>query len=440
MNEIACEAMLYVGCRPRGIPPQPRVLTLERPDDVSRAPELRDWLRRFVPSTRSRLMQVTPKGYAVPPWVGIVVGSHMQRLAMGRSTLAKFGAAWARNAIRTLQRRPRWATTAREPWLGRPVFVVGAGVDLDRNGHLLAEAQKRGPIVALNSSAACCAHHGVVPDVIVCCEVNGFPEHVRPFVDNGRTLIALDAIASADTWDAAGDAAAFFLHEPYFAPYLMQLGVMPLHYSTSSSTAAASLAILWGASEIVLVGHSHACDGEAYALGSPFRGNRASTVDGMVTYEGGGKQPYTIPAVLRQGWAGGEPVISDHTFGPVIEWYAQTAARFTVINATEGGSDIPHTRCETLADVVERYPVVEPVAIGDMDAPDTSAVLASLEHRAREVVESGCGEWPADFPMLGMWVVPVMEQATLAKRRAAVASAVQRGAGEILEILAEAWR
>ena len=438
MSEIPCEALLYVGCRPHGIPPQARVLVLERPDDVSRAAELRDWLRRYVPSSRSRLMQVSPHGYAVPSWVGAVVGSHMQRLATGRSTIAKFGAAWARNVVRTLRRQPRWATTAREPWAGRPVLVVGAGVDLDRNGHLLAEAQRRGPVVALNSSAGCCAHYGVTPDVIVCCEVNGFPEHVRPFIDNGRTLIVLDALASTDTWAAASGAAGIFLHEPYFAPYLIQLGVMPLHYSTSSSTAATSLALLWGASEIVLVGHSHACDGEAYAMGSPFRGNVATVADGLVTYEGGGKEPYTISAVLRQGWNGGDPVWSDHTFSPVIEWYAAVAERETIINTTEGGSDIPGTYCEPLASVIERYPIVESVWVAGMEAPDTSAVLAGIERQARDVVESGATEWPVDFPLLGMWVVPVMEQATIAKRRAAVAEAVQRGAREILETLREA--
>ena len=440
---LKCEALLCLWCRVPGIPEQDRVLVLEDPDGKPEPERLQEWLRRCAPHHTSRIQvvvsQVGALGRTEPAWVRAVLSLHLQVTHMGRATTQRFATVWPLNVLRALQRNPRWATTAREPWAGRPVFIVGAGSSLDDNGHLLSEAQKRGPVVALNSSAGCCAHHGVVPDLLYCCEANHFPEHVRPFVDNGRTEVVLDALSSPATWAAAPNAIAAMLHEPYCAPYLVQLGVMPLHYSTSSSTAAASLAHLWGASEIVLVGHNHAAGHPVsdYAQGSPFYGNRGRIdADGHLLYEGGGKEPYKLPACWRQGWNGGEPVLSEHTFSPVIEWYGELAQRATVIIATEGGADIPGTTRETLASVIERSPVVEPVVPEYEPAADARPVLDAITAQARRVIETGATEWPLDFHLLGMWIVPALDRCgPRGNRAAAVAEAVQQGAREILETL-----
>jgi len=437
MNLSRVEAMLYLWCRPHGIPEQPRIKVIPDPSDPTlHAGDLQEWLRRFAPHVRSRLAVIYPTVRPPPPWVDTVLDAHKQRAAIGRLTIMKFAERWALNMLGTLRRRPQWVSTAAEPWRGRPVFVVGAGASLDRNGHLLAEAQKRGPVFALNTSAGCCAHYGVQPDAIYCCEANDFPEHVAAFANNGRTHVILDALASQATWDAAPGAVASMLYEPYLSPYLLQMGVTPLHYSTSSSTAAASLAMLWGASSVVLLGHNHSSDRKVYASGSPFEGHTARNDGELLTYEGGGKDTYQMPVVWREGWAGGDAVPSDHTFSPVIEWYANAGERNIVINASEGGANIANTFCEPLESVLRRYPEMPPAVPQYEPAQNPAPVLESIASQARAVIESGAETCPVHFSLLHMWLPSAMETTTtITARRRAVAEAVQRGAREILQAL-----
>ena len=482
---VSCNAALFCnGTRPgRNAPPAHLVI-----DDVADPPpiaQVERFLRDHMPIPTRRLAVFKRADMAIPAWLGEVITHHLNRLQISTLTVTKNGARWGRNVLATLKRSPRWATTANEPWRGLPAFVVGAGSSLDTNGHLLREAARRGPIVAVNSSAGCCLHHGVTPDLIVCCEAVPLPGHLAPFA--GKTVIALDAISAPESWDAAGpDAVAFMLHEPYLVPYALQLGVMPLHYSASSMTAAISLAMLWGAGPIVLVGqnngvtggelhqHTEACgttcstyrtEALVYGQGSPFAGQRATVgpwcqaceqsrvgnrdavkcdacgsglSPGVLIYEGGGKHPYAAHCVLRDSWGGGDPTPSDHTFDPVVTWEEGAARRNVVINASEGGVSLRGCFENRLEDVLAMYEPKERAPIVFEPAPDTAPVLSRIGRDALAVIASGATSLApdfADFDLLHMWAVPAMIGARVNDRKRAVAEAVQVGAREILEAL-----
>lgn len=394
------------------------------------------WLGRHAALRSHRFAVVLPTGAQLPMWIDHAITMHVSASGIAQQTITSNGPRWALNFLRTLKRRPRWATTAREPWAGLPAFVVGAGSSLDRNGHLLREAQKRGPIIAVNSSAACCLHHGVRPDVVVCCEAVDLREHLTRFAGSS-TLVVLDAIASQHNWDAAGDnAAAIVLHEPYVAPYALELGAMPLHYSTSSTTAAAALAVLWGASPIVMVGQDNGTTGgKPYADGSPFADLRAAVVDGVLHYAGASKAPYRVLALMRPSWGGGEPTPSDQTFSGPLAWYEQLGERNVLINATEGGAAVVNAFEEPLAACVARYRESARKPIELDAAADTAPVLDRIRAAAQDVLARGLREPPPSFRLLHMWTVPALIASHPARWPELRVEATQRGAREILEVL-----
>ncbi|MEO0325544.1 MAG: 6-hydroxymethylpterin diphosphokinase MptE-like protein, partial [Myxococcota bacterium] len=59
------------------------------------------------------------------------------------------------------------ALAATRPLEGKPAFIVAAGPSLDGNAALVAEAQRRGPVFAVNTAARAIEHRGARVDVLV---------------------------------------------------------------------------------------------------------------------------------------------------------------------------------------------------------------------------------------------------------------------------------
>lgn len=405
--------------------------TLPDAEDQSRAYELSSWLERVMPVTSRRMAVVLPKDMALPSWINDVLRQHWHRAAIAQLTITKNGGTWGRNFLRTLMRSPAWALAQHgEPWRGLPAFIVGAGSSLDGNGHLLVEAQKRGPIIALNSSAGCCRHHGVEPDLIVCCEAVPLAEHLHPF---GQTTVALDALAAPENWNAAQSTLAFGLHEPYLARYMVDLEIPPLHYSTSSATAAMSLATWWGADTLVMVGQDNGTsNGRPYGLGSPFADMRGTVRDGLLCYEGKSKHPYQTPVVMRPGWQDGEPVPTDHTFDGVLTWTEGLATRATVINATEGGVSIRGTIETPLSDTLA---ALEPrkYSVPAGKVVDATGVIEAIKRQAEQHLDRDQPD--PTFSLIHMWTVPAALGVAKHRRRETLRDVTRAAAAEILEVI-----
>lgn len=440
-THVRPDATLWLGLVPQGELP-PDAMAIPHPHAIDRAigePALAAFLDRHWPMPHHRLEIRTAPGLDVPSWVLHTVESHRLRAGSTLLTAQTRSAQWAVNFLRTLQRRPRWATMTvdPEPWRGLPVFLVGAGHGLDHNGHLLREAHKRGPIVTVNTGLGVCLHHGVAPDVVVCAEMWELAGHFRDMP--ATTTCVLDAFAAPANWDAAGPSAvAMSSARPYTSGYALEMGAASTHYTSSTGSAMAALALYWGASPLVMVGQSMG-GLKPYADGAPYAESRA-TIDesaGTISYAGGGKHSYTIALVKRRriGGAADEWLPSDHQFSPVLDWYGRLGERVPIINATEHGCMVANTFEHTLAEVIARYPERERAPLRFRDAPDPCAVLARIRDQARETIAARAVRPAPDFDLLKMWTVPAMVAAHTSERRAVVAEATQRGAREVLEVL-----
>jgi hypothetical protein len=122
------------------------------------------------------------------------------------------------------QNLPRAVGTApfmalEDRYRGVPAFIVGAGPSLDKNGALLAQAAKKGIVIAVNTSAPALAKHGVVPQVLACIESLDLSSSIArvPFIDDvvraieqrARRLERADTIcyATKENQDAARELA-----------------------------------------------------------------------------------------------------------------------------------------------------------------------------------------------------------------------------------------
>lgn len=368
------------------------------------------------------------------------IADHYSRAQVQQRTIARFAVEWGRNFCETLKRSPRWATSLREPWAGRPAFVVSAGPSLDRNGQLLADAQKRGPVIALNSSAKACLGYGVVPDLVMCSEAVDVADKLAPLRELG-VQIALDAVANPLNWQAAPDAWAYAWAEPNLVPYVLELGALPLNYTGSVACAAVALAILWGADPVVLIGQDCAyTDGRMYASGTPYADIRCEMrEDGIITFTGASKECAPLLGVQRASWGGSGMVATSHDLEVFIDWFRTAAATHTIVNATEGGARIEYTYEVPLARIVNDLPERDRVLLPTPELADHESVRKLLRTRAREMLaDADSITPPSDFPLLHMWAVPATFEShgkQPLERHRIMRAAMERGAREILEVL-----
>lgn len=367
-----------------------------------------------------------------------LIADHYHRAEVHSATITQFSERWGLNFCRTLLREPRWATSLGDPWKGRPAFIVSAGPSLDRNGALLAEAQKRGPVIALNSSVSACMQYGVVPDLVMCSEAVDVSAKLHAIAGMG-IQVAIDAVANPLNWDAAPDAWAYAWAEPSLVPHVLQLGALPLVYTGSVACGAVALALLWGADPVVLIGQDCAyTDGRMYASGTPYADIRCEALDGILRFTGKSKQCDPILAVNRVAWGGEGQVTTSHDLEVFVDWFELAAKDHTIVNATEGGARIQYTYEQPLARVLEAMPEQPRVQLPEPERPDYAAVREEIRQRARDLLAGDDVAPPYAFKLINMWAVGAtfrMHGMQPLERHKCMREAMERGAREILEVL-----
>lgn len=244
-----------------------------------------------------------------------------------------------------------------------PAFIVGAGPSLGKNGKLLAEAQKKGLVIAVNSSGRALASYGVEPQVLACMESIDVSHLIAdlPFID--RVVRAFALTASPKTFQT-GQGPLLPLYEalPEMNAAMEELtGQQGLSVCASISTVAFSLAQRLGCSPIVLVGQDLAyTDGRAYAPGTAYEDSRVRVNDGKPELvldwcETAKSTHERAESKLRQrepleeiaSWGGGSRVWSGPSFTPMRMWFEHAAGVIhdalpdvRLVNATEGGAHL----------------------------------------------------------------------------------------------------
>ena len=297
--------------------------------------------------------------------VRATVGELVQRSSVNDATHRLRARVWIQDVfanLELLRDHPTFLALAGQ-YQGVPAFIVGAGPSLGKNGHLLADAAKKGIVFALNSSARALDSYGVEPQVLACMEsldVSHLFEGVS-YIDRVARAISLTAHPQ-NLRKGRGPLLPIFEGIPQQdLPLTTLLGFPGLSVSGSVSTLAFALALRLGCSPIVFVGQDLAyTDGKAYAAGTAYENSRVRVgADGQslehdwcdtlkATHnQGENKMTDREPLLPVTAWGGAGTATSTIGFSAVRAWLesaaitlAKSRPEIRLINATEGGARI----------------------------------------------------------------------------------------------------
>jgi hypothetical protein len=262
---------------------------------------------------------------------------------------------------------------------GVPAFIVGAGPSLGTNGQHLLQAQKKGLVFAVNTSARALDKLGVEPQVLCCMESIDVSHLLRDVSFIDRVVRAFSLTAHPQTLRTGrGPLLAIWEAFSQIANPLKQLTGYPgVPVSGSVSTQAFALAQRLGCSPIVFVGQDLAyTDGRAYAVGTPYEGSRVGvSQDGRTleldwcntvktTHRLAGRTIHqSEPMSETTAWGGQGTVLTTIGFSAVRAWLeaaaivlGREAPELRLVNATEGGARIAGFEEKTLLTLLEEFP------------------------------------------------------------------------------------
>ena len=259
---------------------------------------------------------------------------------------------------------------------GIPAFIVGAGPSLDKNVKALADAKKKGIVIAVDVAGGALDRNGIAPHMLVSLEALNLSKQIANLSFVKDIILSPSLTGHPACLEVqAGHMMPFFEALGPFSEVVKLAGVPGVIVGGSVSTVAFSLATLFGCSPIVLVGQDLAYSGEStHASGTAFDGcqvkrdeggkNVAFTYNETITKVRAestlGAAPARDSLFLVPAWGGGSDVMSTASFNAFRLWFEIWATSMTghvdLINATEGGSHIAGFRESTLADVIKSLP------------------------------------------------------------------------------------
>ena len=211
------------------------------------------------------------------------------------------------------------------PFKGVPALVLGAGPSLDSSLKILADSKPKALMIGAASAIGPMASLGLAPDVAVALEAK---DESRQFIaaDAGRTLLAAATSGNPNHFSKWPGRKALFHLQPWAAR--LSGGGLALPSGGHATSAAFSLAILWGCDPIILAGQDL-----AYSGGRIHATNRP------------GGEDEERPEFIEMPAIGGGLTKTSAVFMSYINWYQETAAYLAgrgrgprVINATSQGA------------------------------------------------------------------------------------------------------
>lgn len=415
---------------------------------------------------------------------------HYKQANINQNTVEAIGANQGRNFISNLARIIRQPYIYRDACAhlrpsieGQTVVICGAGPSLERDAPMLNRFA--GPIIAVNTSAGCCAQSGLYPLAILCTESKPVTEGIGR-MNRDASMFTMDLIGNPANWLSEHDTLlpqlAFAGTEPNLAPYARTLGLLPLAYGSSCTTAAVSLALACGAKRVVLTGQD--CAFMTYAYRTEYAGQSAlpaadpdDTFIAARMYASGSpyeettvminatrkraaiRKPHVgefeIDAFMVGGIDQDQPVWTTHSMLSFAHWFRDQpeAVRARIVNASCHGVVIPGIEHAALEDVIEmgapllvksssRRLAPPPATWGDITPAEcvgfgnrAQAVLGHLVYAAEHGLAiqrpADVLEWAQQHSIFGMWTGP----ARLTMRKRDDMSSAERG-----EVMAETIR
>lgn len=212
---------------------------------------------------------------------------------------------------------------------GRPALVIGAGPSLDQSLPILAAVNPRQLLtIAAASALAPMARLGLAPDLALALEAKDESRQLTA-ADPGRTLLAAASTAHPHHFANQPGCKALFHLLPWLPKALGQ--GLPLANGGHVTSAAFTLALIWGCDPVILVGQDLAySQGRGYAQGRVGGDDQTGVNRREVMAIGGGTVETTV---VMAGY---------------IDWYREAAAYLDqkkngprLVNATAQGAWLP---------------------------------------------------------------------------------------------------
>lgn len=225
-----------------------------------------------------------------------------------------------------------------------PVIIVSAGPSLVKNIELLKEIKDKAFILVVDTAIPKVIKRGIVPDAIISVDYGKSLKHFKvdglkdvPFIaDSDMNTAVLDFVKPNRVIFNSSDSIVFSkLYEKVGST------IYNVEEGGSVSTAAIAHMISWGFKKIILVGQDLA-----------LTGNKVHADDGE------------FPEDLMR-WAttmvkdvDGNDILTRKDYCSYIRWIEEIAYKFNhidIIDATEGGALIQHTKVMTLREAIDTY-------------------------------------------------------------------------------------
>lgn len=363
--------------------------------------------------------------------------------------------------------------------VGKTALIVGAGVSFERDADVVA--QHRGPIIAVNTSAGACAQRSVFPQLVICTESKPVVEGISR-MNHGRSQLAMDITGHPDNWPRVdgeapidnGPNLCFVGTESNLMPYAYKLGLMPLAYGSSCTTAAVSLALAMGAERVALVGQDCAFDetedqgpnedlGEAwryrrarmYASGTPYEETTVviDTHADRVRISKPTVGEYELDALAVEPVSGLARAWTTHSMLSFAHWFRDQPpdVRAKLFNCTSSGVRIEGIAHAPLAQMIttdgERHRRSDNIR-GQLECLHFRDKAQRLSKHFRRVAEYGLTikretalmEWTRKHPIFAMWTAPErlrmrrMDDLSPEERGRRVLAVVRTACEEILSV------
>ena len=259
----------------------------------------------------------------------------------------------------TIANLPKIGGVAAAELSGRPLegataIIVGAGDSLSRDLPLLRERQGQAAIFTVNTVAPRLYQEGIRPDYLMVMESLPIADQLHR--DKVGAVVCdlsahTDSFSQADYWTLGSS--------PHNLSILEALGVRPTWSGGAAATAAFSLALNWGADQIIMVGMGlgHTTEeGDEYPDGTAWSGLRYKRHGDRIVYEGREDRdklhsesgvppvPRDRPAIEVPAWGGEGTAHTVMELESQRRWFSGYAnaldGRARLVNTSLGGARI----------------------------------------------------------------------------------------------------
>lgn len=274
-------------------------------------------------------------------------------------------------------------------------IVVGAGPSLDRNLHILQQTQNKPLIICVDTALRLLLQNGIEPDFVVSCDPTTLnTRHFKAVQLPQKTVFAFLPEIHRSVLPMLNHFQLLCLHDTNskLLEQITQSLALQITFSRGMNVGfcAYSLARVLDCSPIILMGMDLALEAgqSSHAQGTANASEvKIDTNEGTVQLTGN-VQTNKSQLVETAGYHGGTVTTFQH-FHLVLQRFAQDIATHTipVINATEGGAQIPGTSQMTLAQTLSQHS--QPTQL--IEFPQTqinlALIQATLDHLKRYLNE-----------------------------------------------------